>query len=82
MVHSHLNSIVNLRNRIAHNEPICFDAKGAICLKTIKDYELNILDALGWIDNDLKEWAQQLNRFPGIYRNISLLYESIGIPSN
>jgi len=70
LVHSHLNSIVTLRNRIAHNEPICFDNSGNICLTTIKRYETNILEALGWLDADLKEWSNKINFFKPVYNRI------------
>lgn len=60
-VHSHLNSIVTLRNRIAHSEPICFDKKGNLCLVTINSYEGDICNALMWLDNDLYAWTNKVN---------------------
>jgi hypothetical protein len=71
LVHSHLNSIVTLRNRIAHNEPICFNNTGNICLATIESYEINILEALGWLDTDLKEWSNKINYFKPVYNRIA-----------
>ena len=70
LIHSHLNAIVNLRNRIAHNEPICFDKTGNICLATIESYETNILEALGWLDTDLKEWSNRINFFRPVFNRI------------
>jgi hypothetical protein len=70
LVHSHLNAIVTLRNRIAHNEPICFNNTGNICLTTIESYETNILEALGWLDTDLKEWSNKINFFKPVYNRI------------
>jgi hypothetical protein len=69
-VHSHLNSIVTLRNRIAHNEPICFNAKGLLCLITIETHEKNIMDALGWIDQDLQIWSGEMNIFRPVFNRI------------
>jgi hypothetical protein len=60
-VHSHLNAIVALRNRISHSEPICFDKSGNLCLATIQSYEANILTALNWLDSDLKAWSEKVN---------------------
>lgn len=60
-VHSHLNSIVALRNRISHNEPICFDKLGNVCIVTMQCYETDILNALGWLDNDLRIWSEKVN---------------------
>jgi len=70
LVHSHLNAIVAIRNRIAHNEPICFNNTGNICLTTIRSYETNILEALGWLDTDLKEWSNKINYFKPVYNRI------------
>lgn len=67
LIHSHLNSIVKLRNRISHNEPICFDKGGKLCLKTIEKYEINVCDSLYWIDTDLASWMENINPFKHIY---------------
>ncbi len=72
-VHSHLNSIVNVRNRISHSEPICFNKNGSICLLTLGQYESDILEALRWIDNDLAIWADKMNFFKPVYNRISAL---------
>jgi hypothetical protein len=60
-VHSHLNLIVALRNRISHNEPICFNKTGQLCLATIEGYEKDICNALGWINQELKDWSNIFN---------------------
>ncbi len=72
-VHSHLNSIVTLRNRISHNEPICFDKHGKLCLDTLRQYIFDIEDALRWIDADLKEWSDKLNFYKPVVMRISKL---------
>ena len=73
-VHSHLNSIVILRNRISHNEPICFNVNGKLCLKTISEYERKIMEALEWIDTDLKNWGEKINFFKPVYNRIEKLH--------
>ncbi len=65
-VHSHLNSIVNLRNRISHSEPICFDRTGKLCLDTLRQYQFDIADALRWLDSDLSHWAERLNFYKSV----------------
>lgn len=72
-VHSHLNAIVNLRNRIAHSEPICFNRHGKLCLQTMRDYHFNIEDGLRWIDADLAIWAQKINFYRPVLIRISNL---------
>lgn len=69
-LNSHLNSIVNVRNRISHSEPICFNKKGQLCLISLKSYETDILEAIRWIDNDLYDWAKKINFFPLVYNRI------------
>ena len=76
LVHSHLNAVVTLRNRIAHNEPICFNNTGDICLSTIDRYETNMLEALGWLDADLKHWSNKLNFFRPVYNRIAEIVNS------
>jgi Abi-like protein. len=72
-VHSHLNSIVTLRNRISHSEPICFDRYGNLCLDTMRQYHFNIEDALRWLDPDLGAWAEKLNFYKPVIIRISNL---------
>ena len=73
VVHSHLNGIVTLRNRIAHHEPICFDRTGKLCLQTMERYEADLLLALHWIDTDLKKWSERINFFRPVYKRICTL---------
>lgn len=70
-IHSHLNSIVTLRNRISHSEPICFDRTGKLCLDTMRQYQFNIEDAIRWLDNDLYKWAEKLNFYKPVVIKIS-----------
>jgi hypothetical protein len=72
-VHSHLNSIVALRNRISHSEPVCFNLSGELCLITIQKYETNIIEALNWLDTDLGLWSTGMNTFSQIYAKIAAI---------
>lgn len=72
-LHSHLKGILDLRNRISHNEPICFDYKGSLCINTISQYESGICDAINWIDSDLGDWAEKMNFFRPILNRLKLL---------
>lgn len=72
-VHSHLNQIVALRNRISHSEPICFNKQGNLCIQTLANYEKNILDSIEWVSKDLRIWAEGINGFKGIINEISKL---------
>jgi hypothetical protein len=72
-VHSHLNAIVALRNRISHSEPICFDRHGNLCLDTLRQYQFDIEDALRWLDSDLGLWAGKLNFYKPVIIRISNL---------
>lgn len=73
LVHSHLNFIVTLRNPIAHNEPVCFDKAGNLCLPMLVNYESDITAALGWIDSDLQAWAEKMNFFKPVYSRIAAI---------
>jgi hypothetical protein len=73
LVHSHLNHIVALRNRISHSEPICFDRNGKLCLMTVNSYETDICSAIEWIDPKLKAWSNHLNLVKPIVSKISSL---------
>lgn len=72
-IHSHLNAIVALRNRISHNEPICFDRTGKLCLDTLRQYHFDIEDALRWLDSDLGKWAATLDFYKPVVIRISSL---------
>lgn len=77
VVQQHFKSIHLLRNRIAHNESICFNKSGKICLETLANHERKIVEALGWLDIDLKTYSDKLNFYKLIYNRISTLYHSL-----
>lgn len=66
-VHDLFRKILDLRNRISHNEPICFNKAGNICFETIEGYEKNICDAISWIDKDLETWSRKINFFKPVF---------------
>ena len=72
-VHSHLNAIVALRNRISHSEPICFNRESRLCLDTMRQYQSDIEDALHWLDSDLSEWTKRLNFYRPVITRINAL---------
>ncbi len=73
LIHSHLNKILSLRNRISHNEPICFNKAGELCKVTIQNYESNLIKTLEWIDADLLQWSREINSFEPVFKQIQRL---------
>lgn len=55
-----LNKIRLFRNRIQHNEPICFDNR-LINFNYSEEIHSSILDILNWIDPDLTEFINKLD---------------------
>ena len=53
-----LNNFRNFRNRIFHNEPICWNVNR---LQTIHD---ELITLMGWLNKDLPGWIQPLDKFP------------------
>lgn len=49
---------------------------GNICLSTIDSYETNVLEALGWLDADLKHWSNKINFFRPVYNRIAEIVNS------
>lgn len=69
LINQKLNNVRQFRNRIYHNEPICFsdntiDFSAALNIKQI------IRELLEWIDPDLNEY---MNYFDSIDRNVGLI---------
>lgn len=55
-----LNKIRLFRNRIAHNEPICFK-QAAIDFDETEQVHAFVFDILRWIDTDLENWTQDMD---------------------
>ena len=60
-VSDRLNKIRMIRNRISHNEPICF--KGTFLdFAEIEGAYLILLELISWINPDLNNWMKDLNQ--------------------
>lgn len=57
-VHGRLNSIRRFRNRVAHHEPIFHRELG--------ETHAEIIEAIGWMCNDTKQWAEHHSRVPDV----------------
>ncbi len=57
---SRLNKIRNFRNRISHNEPICFDSNN-IDFSNAIDVHNTIIELFDWIDPDLKVFIEDID---------------------
>lgn len=56
-VAAYVNRIRHLRNRIDHNEPICWN------VNTLEKLHSDIILVLGWIEKDLPNWISKFDRF-------------------
>ena len=56
-----LNSIREFRNRVYHNEPICFNGN-VIDFKEETNIKNEIYELLEWIDADLTDYVDYFNR--------------------
>jgi hypothetical protein len=65
-----LNDIRVLRNRISHQEPICFNKQGKLCISSIKKNYAKVLEAIHWIDNDLLVWSVNFDTVQSVIDNI------------
>lgn len=64
VVSSNLNKIRTLRNRVYHYEPICWN------LNALENNYNQIITTLGWINNDLVTWIDDINGFPEVLDEI------------
>lgn len=55
-----LNKIRQFRNRIHHNEPICFNGN-TIDFTYVEDIYKSIIDILKWLDPELIIWIKNIN---------------------
>jgi hypothetical protein len=56
-----LSKVRQFRNRINHNEPICFVGLGIDFSKTFAVYQ-SILNLLNWINPELIPWIKDINK--------------------
>ena len=67
-IHTKLDGIRRFRNRVYHNEPICFITnKSTIDFHYPKRILQDIFDVLSWMDPELKEYIEGLD---GIQRQL------------
>jgi len=52
-----VNQIRNFRNRVYHNQPVCWN------FKVLEEIHQNIYEILGWINKDIPEYAERVDRF-------------------
>jgi hypothetical protein len=61
-----LNNFRIIRNRIFHNEPICWN------LSRIQQRHEEIVTVLGWISKDLPGWLKPLDRFDRVLSEVKI----------
>jgi hypothetical protein len=61
VMYSQLNDIRVLRNRISHQEPICFDRAGNLSVDSMRVHYRTVKDAIGWIDKELQGWSDNFD---------------------
>ena len=57
-----LNAIRTLRNRVYHNEPVCWN------LPELVKQHSQTMQLIGWVEPQLVEWLLPLDRFPAVLR--------------
>lgn len=59
-VYDKLNEVRLFRNRIYHNEPVCFDGN-IISFQHCEEIHRNIVDIFDWIEPELSIWIKELD---------------------
>ncbi|MFB9865651.1 Abi family protein [Rufibacter immobilis] len=59
-----LGHINDLRNRIAHHEPICFNTTGIICTVYALEHYNIMVELFGWLDVDAVRLLQGIDNVP------------------
>ncbi|PSR56279.1 hypothetical protein AHMF7605_23645 [Adhaeribacter arboris] len=59
-----LNNFRNLRNRVFHNEPICWR------FTHLQQAHQEMRTVLGWINKDLPSWLQPIDRFDSVLQDV------------
>lgn len=59
-----LNTFRSFRNRVFHNESICWN------LYRVEEIHQKMITVLGWINKDVPGWLQQVDRFETVCRQI------------
>jgi hypothetical protein len=59
-----LNNFRNIRNRIFHNEPICWN------FSRLQERHNEMVTVMGWINRDLPAWLQPVDRFDHVLSEV------------
>lgn len=59
-----LNSLRVFRNRVFHNESICWN------INKVKDIHQDIITVIGWMNKDVPEWLKLTDRFDEVCNEI------------
>lgn len=59
-----LNTFRSFRNRVFHNESICWN------LHRVEEIHQEMITVLGWVNKDVPGWLQQVDRFETVCRQI------------
>lgn len=59
-----LNTFRTFRNRVFHNESICWN------LSRVEDIHKEMIVVMGWMNKDVPVWLQQVDRFESVCNNI------------
>ncbi len=60
-----LNRFRSFRNRVFHNEAICWN------IAKVRDLHEEIIQMLGWINKDIPGWIAESDRFPKVSAEVS-----------
>lgn len=61
-----LNTFRTFRNRVFHNEPICWN------LDRVEEIHRKMTTVMSWINKDVPGWLSQIDRFSDVCKNIRL----------
>ena len=59
-----INNFRNLRNRIFHNEPICWN------IYKLAEIHNQLVEVMGWINRDLPAWVEKIDHFNNVSEKI------------
>ena len=60
------HNLRTFRNRVFHNEPICWN------LDRVEEIHRKMTTAMSWINKDVPGWLNQIDRFGAVCENIRL----------
>jgi hypothetical protein len=72
-IYKSFTKLRNLRNRIAHLEPICFNNKHEIDLDYVKDHYFLMIEMVHWLGYDSKSIFSKINSVKCLMRKLNRL---------